>query len=68
MMGFGEIQSPVGVVRKAAKGLEVEHFSIDSIDAPMPWLRKALTLANLNRVGFASPSTVHQKAFNEYSS
>jgi len=28
----------------------------------MPWLREAEKLVNLHRVGFASPSTIHQEA------
>jgi len=55
-MGFGVMQSPVGVPPEGAEGLQDRRSWIDLSDAPMLRLRKAKKLANLHRVGFALPA------------
>ena len=60
--GFWRNAVARGCQSRLAEGPQAERLWIDSADAPMPWLREAEKLANLDRVGFASPSTIHQEA------
>jgi hypothetical protein len=60
--GFWRNAFARGCQSRLAEGTQAERLWIDSADAPMPWLREAEKLANSHRVGFASPSTIHQEA------
>ena len=61
MMGFGVIESPVGVVQRTAKGFELERLLIDSSDAPDAWLREAEKLVNSTGLACLRPSTFTKK-------
>lgn len=66
LTGFGVTESPDRCgTQPRRKILKAGGCRSTGLDAPMPWLRKAETRSSTqSRVGFASPSTVHQKAVN----